>query len=303
MKCLSWNARGYKCKSLTGHESTGKLRQIIGENDNKIVKEKDKNQETNIGLNDRSWVDVLSVGIQTQSTNVELDLEFLVKKTKVAKKFVSLWELQDKTLSKNDKKKRDRTSRWKKIIKENLQDSELSGRSLSNSDLREKWERSKMEARRSLELEKKFGLKIKGSEEEVNASGMGLNGKMMIVSRLVKSQRVEVLFLQETKKPEWSVEEIRKLWSDDEFEFKAVEADGRSGSLVTIWDRNCFTLENVCQSSRFLSIMGRWTKLDAQVKDVKCMLPSESFKFTILVVAESRPIRCGGSLVSKKGER
>ncbi|KAL4384284.1 hypothetical protein GQ457_15G029320 [Hibiscus cannabinus] len=155
------------------------------------------------------------------------------------------------------RKKRDRTLGCKKINKEDLQDSELSGRSLSDTDLRGKWEQAKKEARRTLELGKKFGLKIKGSEEEAissgkmkcvswNARGMGSNGKMMITSGMVKSQKVEVLLLQETKKTEWSAEEIRKIWSDDDFEFRMVEADGRSG---------------------------RWIRLDVQVKIVNVYAP------------------------------
>ncbi|KAL4311091.1 hypothetical protein GQ457_01G056380 [Hibiscus cannabinus] len=99
----------------------------------------------------------------------ELDSEFAGKKKKknrTAKKFGSLWELQGRALSKTERKKRDRTLGCKKINKEDLQDSELSGRSLSDTDLRGKWEQAKKEARRTLELGKKFGLKIKGSEEE-----------------------------------------------------------------------------------------------------------------------------------------
>ncbi|KAK8556518.1 hypothetical protein V6N12_002917 [Hibiscus sabdariffa] len=81
----------------------------------------------------------------------ELESEFPVKKYIAAKKYGSLWELQDRALSKKDKKKRERTPSRK-----NLQDSELSGRSLSDSDLRGKWEQAKKEARRTLELGKKL---------------------------------------------------------------------------------------------------------------------------------------------------
>ncbi|KAL4346807.1 hypothetical protein GQ457_17G025350 [Hibiscus cannabinus] len=308
----------------SGNESTVKSTKVIGENDSKTAKEKAKEQETDIGLNVKSWVDVISVGIQDQSIDVgrpskkgsqecsienieegvkdvglsanvgigvlkdkkvvdkhhdwanlcfeaqgevdtlysfrELDSEFAGKKEKknrTAKKFGSLWELQGRALSKTERKKRDRTLGCKKINKEDLQDSELSGRSLSDTDLRGKWEQAKKEARRTLELGKKFGLKIKGSEEEAissgkmkcvswNARGMGSNGKMMITSGMVKSQKVEVLLLQETKKTEWSAEEIRKIWSDDDFEFRMVEADGRSG---------------------------RWIRLDVQVKIVNVYAP------------------------------
>ncbi|KAK8625319.1 hypothetical protein V6N13_090193 [Hibiscus sabdariffa] len=54
----------------SGRESSGKLPKIIGENDNKSVEEKEKIQVSDLGLNTRSWVDVVSTGIQDQSTCV-----------------------------------------------------------------------------------------------------------------------------------------------------------------------------------------------------------------------------------------
>ncbi|KAK8682993.1 hypothetical protein V6N13_039069 [Hibiscus sabdariffa] len=54
----------------SGRESSGKLPKIIKENDNKSVEEKENLQISDLGLNTRSWVDVVSAGIQDQSTCV-----------------------------------------------------------------------------------------------------------------------------------------------------------------------------------------------------------------------------------------
>ncbi|KAK8989578.1 hypothetical protein V6N11_064000 [Hibiscus sabdariffa] len=54
----------------SGRESSRKLPKIIGENDNKSVEEKEKLQVSDLGLNTRSWVDVVSAGIQDKSTCV-----------------------------------------------------------------------------------------------------------------------------------------------------------------------------------------------------------------------------------------
>ncbi|KAK9018860.1 hypothetical protein V6N11_033906 [Hibiscus sabdariffa] len=54
-----------------GHESPGKLPKISGENDNKTVEEEVRYQETELGLNDRSWAETLSVGIKDHATNVK----------------------------------------------------------------------------------------------------------------------------------------------------------------------------------------------------------------------------------------
>ncbi|KAL4309158.1 hypothetical protein GQ457_01G002270 [Hibiscus cannabinus] len=252
-----WGLNGIKVHRMGGKDQSKDVgrpskkgsQECSIENDEEGVKDVGLSANVGIGvLKDKKVVDKHHVWanhyfeaqgeVDTLYSFRELDSEFAGKKNRTAKKFGSLWELQGRALSKTERKKRDRTLGCKKINKEDLQDSELSGRSLSDTDLRGKWEQAKKEARRTLELGKKFGLKIKGSEEEA-----------------------------------WSAEEIRKIWSDDDFEFRMGEADGRSGGLVTIWDRNCFTLESVCQNKNFLAITGRWIRLDVQVKIVNVYAP------------------------------
>ncbi|KAK8579379.1 hypothetical protein V6N12_069705 [Hibiscus sabdariffa] len=96
------------------------------------------------------------------------EMDFLKQrgKPKAKKKYSSLFELQDRALSSVERRKRDRSlSREKK--KSNLDHSKLLGRSLSNSDLQTRWKCAKSEAKKSLELGKKLGMKIQGSEEVV----------------------------------------------------------------------------------------------------------------------------------------
>ncbi|KAK9031483.1 hypothetical protein V6N11_032860 [Hibiscus sabdariffa] len=78
---------------------------------------------------------------------------------------------------------------------------------------------------------------------------MGSTIKTRNVNSLVKSFRVKILFIQETKKTSWSMEEIRILWADDEFDFLWVESDGKSGGLLVVWDRNWFSTINVTKKS------------------------------------------------------
>ncbi|KAK8509041.1 hypothetical protein V6N12_054069 [Hibiscus sabdariffa] len=178
---------------------------LLGENDNKSVKEKAKNQETDIGINDRSWVDVLSVAKVGEGASNDREGETFR---------VDLADSEDKHHD------------WAQVGDRCF---EAQGDLDTLNSFRE--------------LDSEFPLKKTRAAKKFEARGMGSYGKMMIVSRLVKSQRVDVFRFQEMKKiTEWSVEEIRKLWPDDKFDFKAVEADGRSGGLVTLWDRNCFTL-------------------------------------------------------------
>ncbi|KAK9007164.1 hypothetical protein V6N11_050996 [Hibiscus sabdariffa] len=83
------------------------------------------------------------------------------------KKYGSLWEIQDRVLSKVEKRRRRRDTSRSKNKAEDNQDSILSGRSLPNSDIRLKWERARKEAKSALAFGKRIGLTIHGNEEEV----------------------------------------------------------------------------------------------------------------------------------------
>ncbi|KAL4296742.1 hypothetical protein GQ457_12G031270 [Hibiscus cannabinus] len=97
------------------------------------------------------------------------EMDFLKQrgKLKAKKKYNSLFELQDMVLSSVEKTKRDRSLHREKKDKSNLDHSELSGRSLPDSDLQIRWKIAKSEAKKSLELGKNLGMKIQGSEEVV----------------------------------------------------------------------------------------------------------------------------------------
>ncbi|KAK8548775.1 hypothetical protein V6N12_061681 [Hibiscus sabdariffa] len=83
----------------------------------------------------------------------DLELTFPLKESRPRKRYGSLWDQQEKVLSISDKKKRDRSWKSKKDSQQ-LQNSELSGQSLSDSDLRNKWERARKEAKDTLDMGK-----------------------------------------------------------------------------------------------------------------------------------------------------
>ncbi|KAK9004016.1 hypothetical protein V6N11_001834 [Hibiscus sabdariffa] len=90
-----------------------------------------------------------------------------LKRKKKDRRFGSLLEFQEKVISDLERKKRDRALRKHKVNKKTLDSSELSGRSLSDSDLMARWEASIREERKALELGKSVGLQIVGDEKEV----------------------------------------------------------------------------------------------------------------------------------------
>ncbi|KAL4385455.1 hypothetical protein GQ457_15G026480 [Hibiscus cannabinus] len=88
-------------------------------------------------------------------------------KKKKERRYGSLLDFQDKAFSNLERKNRDRVFKRNKVSKKTLTSSELSGRSLSDSDLMVRWDVLTREARKTLKLGKSLGMKIIGDEEEV----------------------------------------------------------------------------------------------------------------------------------------
>ncbi|KAL4377880.1 hypothetical protein GQ457_02G034430 [Hibiscus cannabinus] len=88
---------------------------------------------------------------------------------KEGKKFGSMSDIQDRVLSENEKRKRDRAIRRVKKKKYALSKvcSEIEDISLSDADLRAHQNILIREARKTLQLGKRLGMKICGNEEEV----------------------------------------------------------------------------------------------------------------------------------------
>ncbi|KAK8491134.1 hypothetical protein V6N12_047573 [Hibiscus sabdariffa] len=121
-------------------------------------------------------------------------------KNRTLKKYGSLWKIQDRVLSKVEKRRRSCGISRSKNKAEDNQDSILSGRSLSDSDIKLKWERARKEARLALAFGKRIGLTIHGNEEE----------EVRKVNSLVKGYNLEILLRQETMKIVWSEEQTSK---------------------------------------------------------------------------------------------
>ncbi|KAL4318899.1 hypothetical protein GQ457_18G023820 [Hibiscus cannabinus] len=154
----------------------------------------------------------------------------ILSKSKKGKRYGSLLELQDKAISGTERKKRDRAWRRLRLNKKDLEVSELSGRSLSESDLEVRWALATKEARKVLALGKNIGMQIVGDEQEV-------------INELANLE-----------------EEVRRLWYDDEVDFRFSAAEGRSGGLISVWDKNVFQVESSVIHKRFIFLKGKWLK-------------------------------------------
>ncbi|KAH1063237.1 hypothetical protein J1N35_028224 [Gossypium stocksii] len=91
-----------------------------------------------------------------------------------------------------------------------------------------------------------------------NVRGLGSDGKVAAINRLVKLHGVNVCFLRETKLEEVSGDLVRRIWGDDNFEFRFAAAVGRSGGLITIWDKSCFMLKKDFCALHLIVVGGNW---------------------------------------------
>ncbi|KAK8569712.1 hypothetical protein V6N13_046758 [Hibiscus sabdariffa] len=98
---------------------------------------------------------------------VESDVE-MVHETVLAGNFGS-WakDIQDKVLNEAERKKRDRTIKKLKKKEKFSEKPELEGRSLSDPDLKARWDFCTNEAKRALKVGKDLGIQIRGDENEV----------------------------------------------------------------------------------------------------------------------------------------
>ncbi|KAL4271536.1 hypothetical protein GQ457_13G018540 [Hibiscus cannabinus] len=178
--------------------------------------------------------------------------------------------------------------------------SELSGRSLSDSDLVHRWKVLTKKAKKGLALGKRLGAEIEGNEEGAyselermrivtwNIMGMGTEVKLNAVRKIIRDQRAEILLLQETKKDAFSDLEISKLWVDDQFDFRFSGAVGRSGGLLVIWDKSKFVVDLVQTESNFLLLKGKWLQENVMLRVINCNILGGDF-----IAIRNRGERCG----------
>ncbi|KAH1114714.1 hypothetical protein J1N35_008092 [Gossypium stocksii] len=87
-----------------------------------------------------------------------------------------------------------------------------------------------------------------------NIRGLGTEVKIAMVKSLVCKHRV----LQESKLEVVSGDLIRRIWGDDNFDFRYAVASGRSGGLITIWDKSILLLKKKFRGNRFIMLERTW---------------------------------------------
>ncbi|GKV26308.1 hypothetical protein SLEP1_g35639 [Rubroshorea leprosula] len=138
------------------------------------------------------------------------------------------------------------------------------------------------EVRRMMRVGKRLGIQFDENDEEIqfrlleaefreragrsdglgiisfNVRGLGGTVKRKEVGKLVREERPEFLFLQETKLEKIDVGICKLLWYSDEFEWVAKASSGASGGLLCLWDRRHFVKREEFSGDGYVGISGEW---------------------------------------------
>lgn len=99
----------------------------------------------------------------------------------------------------------------------------------------------------------------------LNCRGMCEVDKRGWVRDICSRQKPSVLGLQETKCTNLDDMNVASLWWSDDFGYAKVDAIGRSGGLLLIWDLGAVDIQRVFGDETFIAAMGRWIAKDQAI--------------------------------------
>lgn len=99
-----------------------------------------------------------------------------------------------------------------------------------------------------------------------NVRGLGANIKVATKRRVVRNVRANFCFIQESKLEIVSRDLIRKIWSNDNFNFRFTATRGRSGGIILVWDKDCFQVTGDPCVERAVVVEGKWK--DGSLEDI-----------------------------------
>lgn len=69
-----------------------------------------------------------------------------------------------------------------------------------------------------------------------NVNGLNAESKRRQLRKLIVKWKSSVLLIQESKLTHCNRNVIKQIWENEAFDWRAINACGRSGGLITIWD-------------------------------------------------------------------
>ncbi|GKV27934.1 hypothetical protein SLEP1_g37047 [Rubroshorea leprosula] len=125
-----------------------------------------------------------------------------------------------------------------------------------------------LEVRWMMRVGKRLGFQFDNNEEEIQSKLLEAEDREVEgrrdesgrkeVKKLVKEERPDLLFLQETKLERMDVGTCSQLWNSDEFDWVAKDSSGASGGLLCIWDRRHFVKREELIGDGFVGLSREW---------------------------------------------
>lgn len=99
----------------------------------------------------------------------------------------------------------------------------------------------------------------------INTRGLGDIGKTSWVKRLKMLHKINFIGIQETWMDDYQKIDVKSCWDSTEFDSEGVNAVGRSGGLLCIWNNRLFKKDEVFKDRYFLIVAGHWQGLNEKL--------------------------------------
>lgn len=100
-----------------------------------------------------------------------------------------------------------------------------------------------------------------------NIRGMGAKIKRSSLRKIINTKKPHFTFLQETKLESIDQKIIKTCWNSDDSSWEFSPASGKSGGILSVWDKKYFNLESIKIEKHWIAMCGVILS-----KNFKCML-------------------------------
>ncbi|GLT52165.1 hypothetical protein SLA2020_255190 [Shorea laevis] len=101
----------------------------------------------------------------------------------------------------------------------------------------------------------------------MNIRGLGGSNKKRGLRELVRKEKADLVFIQETKLEVFDDKLAKSIWGDEHCAWVAKDARGRSGGIACVWNLDSFNMVRRIEGSGFIGMFGFWGK-----DEVPCFL-------------------------------
>ncbi|XP_022008089.1 uncharacterized protein LOC110907409 [Helianthus annuus] len=116
----------------------------------------------------------------------------------------------------------------------------------------------------------------------VNIRGIGGEEKPKWISNLVKENKISFLCIQEVQVSNVDPIVVGRYWGKADMEWESVDARGRSGGLISVWDPGMFSKQSIVRHDSFLLISGSLAGSNIYINIVNVYAPCDVMRRRLL---------------------